>query len=77
MPQKRQVDAGTLESSVVYEICFACSTPGPEVEEWGFRGYWTGEIDTWGKLTIKPISHGRPVYLFPREFVSMRRVGSD
>ena len=74
MPQQSQVDAGTMESGVVYEIDFACSTPGPEVEEGAITGYWTGEIDTWGKLTINPINHERPVYLFPREFVSMRRV---
>ena len=74
MPQKHQVDAGLMESGVVYEIEFACSTPGSEVEEGVFRGYWTGEIDGWGKLTIKPINQERPVYLFPGEFVSMRRV---
>ena len=74
MPQKRQVDAGVVESGVVYEIEFTCSTPGPEVEEGVFQGFWTGEIDTWGKLTVKPINQDRPVYLFPGEFASMRRV---
>jgi hypothetical protein len=74
MRQKRQVDAGIIECGVVYEIEFSCSTPGPEVEEGVFRGFWTGEIDTWGKLTVNPINQERPVYLFPGEFVSMRRV---
>jgi hypothetical protein len=74
MPQQRQVNAGIMESGVVYEIEFACSTPGPEVEEGGLMGYWTGEIDGWGKLTVKPINHGRPVYLFPGEIVAMQRV---
>ena len=74
MPQKRQVDAGLMESGVVYEIEFACSTPGPEVEEGALTGYWTGDVDGFGKLTIHSINHKRPAFLFPREFVSMRRV---
>ena len=74
MPQQSQVDAGIMETGVVYEIDFACSTPGPEVEEGATTGYWTGEIDTWGKLTIIQIANEQPVYLFPREFVSMERV---
>ena len=74
MSQKRQVDAGIMESGVVYEIEFTCSTPGPEVEEGVFRGFWTGEIDGWGKLTLHSINQERPVYLFPGELISMRRL---
>ena len=77
MPQERQVDAGIMKSGVVYEIEFACSTPGPEIERGRLMGYWTGEVDFCGKLTVESISHEQPVYLFPGEFVSIRRVGCD
>lgn len=33
--------------------------------------YWTGEIDTWGKLTIKPVDGTAPHYLFPDEIVDV------
>ena len=74
MPQQNEIDAGIMESGVVYEIVFACSTPGPEVEEGAFTGFWNGEIDPWGKLTIIPIKNGKPIYLFPHEVVSINRV---
>ena len=68
--ENQQTNCGT----VVFVHDFACSTPGPEVEEGALVGYWTGETDTWGKLTIMQLKSERPVYLFPGEFVAMRRV---
>jgi hypothetical protein len=65
-----------LKAGVVYEIEFRCTTPGPEVEEGGFTGYWTGETDTWGKRTFQPIN-GQPYYLFDRELVSVEAVAHD
>ena len=67
-------DVGIIEAGVVYEIDFACSTPGPEVETGTVTGFWNGDIDPWGKLTIIPIKNEKPVYLFPREVVVLKRV---
>lgn len=64
-----------LTAGVVYDIDYRCTTPGPDVEEGSFRGYWTGEIDTWGKYTINAIK-GAPYYLFANELVSVSRVYS-
>lgn len=33
--------------------------------------YWTGEIDTWGKLTIKSVDGTDTLYLFPDEIVDV------
>lgn len=35
------------------------------------EGYWTGEIDTWGMLTIRPVDGREPLYLFPDEIVKV------
>lgn len=59
--------AGKIESGVVYNISFACDTPGPETEYGAFLGYWNGEIDIWGKLTFVPTDGQREHYLFSRE----------
>lgn len=34
------------------------------------EGYWTGDIDTWGKYTIQPFDGGPCLYLFSNEFVA-------
>lgn len=33
------------------------------------EGFWTGEIDTWGKYTIRPCDGGPAHYLFFDEIV--------
>ena len=57
-----------IKPNMVYDIKFLCTTPGPDVEEVAFTGYWTGETDTWGKRTFQPIN-GKTLYLFDRELV--------
>lgn len=47
-----------------------------------FRGYWTGEIDIWGKYTIIPVGDGhanyivdsQPLYLFADEIDSVEDI---
>lgn len=57
-----------IKPGKVYEIAFSCDTPGPDIEEGLFRGIWTGERDTWGKLTFHDIdAPDEPLYLFERE----------
>lgn len=55
-------------------IDFECTTPGPEVETGNLEGYWTGEVDTWGKFTIKDVNGGPTLYLFPREIVGVEPI---
>jgi hypothetical protein len=35
-------------------------------EDGSSEGYFTGEVDTWGKRTFQPL-HGPTLYLFPDE----------
>lgn len=82
------VAARTLTAHRVCDIAYRCTTPGPDVETGTVTGYWTGERDTWGKLTIVvlgvhwPIDQDMPplmdlgklpapIYLFPREILSV------
>jgi hypothetical protein len=67
----RKVAAGTIEAGVVYDIGYYCDTPGPEIDSGMIRGYWTGEIDWTGKLTIQDAAGGPTLYLFPREFTDL------
>ena len=67
-----------LEAGIVYDISFRCDTPGPDAEEGSIRAYWTGETDTWGKLTFVQ-THDSPgdgfnVYLFKHELMAVERV---
>ena len=65
-------EARRLRRGQVAVITFRCTTPGPEPEEGVIEGYWTGEIDAWGKRTIAPtIGGGAPVYLFDHEIVTV------
>jgi hypothetical protein len=73
----RGSDVEIIEAGVVYEIDFACSTPGPEVEVGAVTGFWNGEIDPWGKLTIIPIKNEKPVYLFPCEVIVLKLVAQS
>jgi len=60
-----------IEPRIVYEISYACRPPCAD-EVGTVVGVWTGEIDTWGKLTIIPAS-GPTLYLFRDEIVSVER----
>ena len=71
MHRTTQTKAGLLEEFKVYRISYSCDTPGPEIESGTFNGYWNGEVDTWGKLTICNSNTGDLFYLFPREIISI------
>ena len=61
-----------LESNHVVDITYTTRTWFDyEAEHDTIRGYWTGEIDTWGKFTIMPVSSHRPLYLFADEIVEV------
>ena len=60
-----------LESNHVFDIRYACRDLGYGPETGRIRGYWTGEIDTWGKFTIMPVTSHRPLYLFADEIVEV------
>lgn len=63
--------AGELISGVVYEVEYDLVGE----EECGtFIGFWTGEIDYWGKLKICTIDRDYPIYLFPEEVISISRI---
>lgn len=64
--------AKRLRAWQVCDITFRCTTPGPDVEEGEIRGYWTGEVDCWGKRTIERVDGEPPVYLFPHEIEEVR-----
>lgn len=65
--------ARKLLPGVVYELAFECRDLGYGVEADVIRCYWTGAIDTWGKLTIEPVDVGDTLYLFRDEIVSFDR----
>jgi len=67
-------DIMKIKPNTIYDIEFRCTTPGPDVEEGSFRGYWTGEIDTWGKKIFRPIDGRGPFYLFDKEIVYVEGV---
>ena len=64
----------------VYDVSFECRILDPRdgAETGEFRGYWTGEIDTWGKYTFIVISdHINPIYLFRDEFTVSNPQGDN
>jgi hypothetical protein len=67
-----------LQRNVVVNLEYRCRPNAPDYDpEHGWlEGYWTGEIDTWGKLTILVVNDGSafPVYLFPDEIISAEMV---
>lgn len=68
----------TPRKNELVDISFRCTTPGPDVETGTIRGFWTGEIDAWGKYTIQSVSSEQPtVYLFPLEIKTVDAVGDD
>lgn len=50
----------------VYEFSYDCTVRGCD-DQGVIEGYWTGEVDTWGKFTIMPTDGGDPFYLFADE----------
>lgn len=44
-----------LIANRVSNITYRCQDIGYGIEEGTVLGYWTGEIDTWGKYTIRVI----------------------
>ena len=66
-----------LVAGMVYDIEIHFKGLGPEgdgEEQGSFRGYWTGEIDTWGKKTFQPVNGSAPYYLLDREIVSIQNI---
>ena len=58
-----------LTPNMVCAITFETRDIGYGREYGTVEGFWTGEIDTWGKHTIRQIN-GRPaLYLFTDEIV--------
>lgn len=64
-----------VERGVVYSVTYRCPTLGPDVEDVQDL-FWTGETDTWGKITFHPVDGGLPLYLFPHELVSVENYSS-
>lgn len=56
-----------LTAKTVYQLSYATRDLGYGTEENTIDAYWTGEIDTWGKMTIKPVDGSPTLYLFPDE----------
>ena len=54
-------------------VTFRCRDLGYGAERGTVRAYWTGEVDTWGKYTIKVLSgRRRTIYLFADEIRRIR-----
>lgn len=68
----RPLDA--LKANYVCAIRYVCRDIGYGVERGTVYGFWTGEIDTWGKRTIRPVTGGPPLYLFPDEIRAIAEV---
>jgi len=43
-------------------------------EDGSFEGFWTGEQDEWGKLTIRRVDGGPAHYLFEDEITELEEV---
>lgn len=63
-----------LKKAVVSTISCQCRDLGYGVESLYFRGYWTGQVDTWGKLTVHNIDSEEMLYLFPDEIVGIEAI---
>lgn len=59
-----------MRRNEVIEVQYECRDIGYGVESGIIEAFWTGEIDTWGKLTIRPVDGGATLYLFPDEIIS-------
>jgi ABC-type microcin C transport system permease subunit YejE len=68
--------AARLRPNYVCAIRYRCRDIGYGVERGVLQGYWTGDTDTWGKRTIRPVNGGPVLYLFPDEIIEVREVRS-
>jgi hypothetical protein len=60
-----------LRRNVVCEIAYQCRNIGYGIEADTIEGFWSGELDGWGKYTIRR-TDGRPnVYLFADEILDV------
>ena len=61
-----------LKKNLVLVITYQCRDIGYGIEEGTLVGFWTGEVDSWGKLTILPLEDpDLPLYLFLDEILSV------
>lgn len=68
--------------NIVSEISYRCDLY-KDTEEGTVVAYWTGEIDTWGKLTLRVVEVlaggdyfdelPATMYLFPREILTIAK----
>src|SRR4051794_1523627 len=62
-----------LKRNTVCVVTYRCRDIGYGVERGSVRAYWTGEVDVWGKLTVRVVSgRRRMLYLFPDEIRRVR-----
>jgi hypothetical protein len=57
-----------MEPNTVQDFSYRARDIGYGVEEGSLEGFWTGEVDWIGKLTIRDANGGPTLYLFPDEF---------
>lgn len=67
-----------MQRNVVVNLEYRCRPLdlNDDPEHGWLEGYWTGEIDAGGKLTIQLMNSGTPfypVYLFPDEIIAMEK----
>ena len=63
-----------LRTNVVATISYRCRDIGYGIEEDTIEGFWTGEVDAWGKHTIRRIDGGPTLYLFKDEITNVERL---
>lgn len=62
--------ATVLEPGRVVTLSYDCTPRGCD-DSGVIDGYWTGEIDGWGKYTIIVLDSPDPIYLFDDEIVDV------
>jgi len=68
-----ETNLNKLKRNMVCVVTYRCRDLGYGVERGTVRAYWTGEVDTWGKHTIKVVGgRRRTVYLFADEIRRVR-----
>lgn len=64
-----------IERGRVYDVDFECRDNGDGMPDRGsIEAYWTGEVDTWGKLTFISTNRRQAHYLFPDELLEVEPV---
>lgn len=62
-----------LKPNMVCIMTYRCRDLGYGLESGIVRAYWTGEVDSWGKHTIKIVGgRRRTIYLFSDEIHRVR-----